>query len=62
MVARAALFVDTAYLLALVNTRDRWHDSAVRWEQVLAAQRRPLVITEFVLLEFADALAKPAFR
>lgn len=62
MVARTAVFVDTAYLLALMNTRDQWHAVSIRWEQALAAQRRPLITTDFVLLEFGDALARPPFR
>lgn len=62
MQAGRALFVDTSYLLALLNTRDQWHRSAVQWEQVLAASRSPLVTTEFVLYEVADALASVRFR
>lgn len=47
------VFLDTAYVNALVNTRDQWHEAAVRWERKLAADRRRLVTTEFILVEIA---------
>ena len=56
------VFLDTAYVNALVNTRDQWHDAAVQWEQKLAADTRRLVTTEFVLVEIADGLAAVRFR
>ena len=56
------VFLDTAYVNALVNTRDQWHDAAVQWEQKLAADTRRLVPTEFVLVEIADGLAAVRFR
>jgi uncharacterized protein len=55
-------FVDTSFLLALANTRDQWHAEAVRWERRLAAQRRPLLSTDYVLVELADGLAAVRFR
>src|SRR5262245_56191772 len=54
--------LDTAYVNALVNTRDQWHDTAVQWEQKLAADTRRFVTTEFVLVEIADGLAAVRFR
>lgn len=56
------LFLDTAYVYARINTRDQWHAAAVRWEQRLVGERRPLVTTEFVLIEIADGLAAVRFR
>jgi len=61
-VARTAVFVDTAYLLALVNSRDQWHAASIRWEQALAKLRRPLMTTDFVLIEVGDALSRRQFR
>jgi len=58
----AQLFLDTAYVNALVNTRDHWHAIAVQWEQRLAAERRRLLTTELVLIEIADGLAAVKFR
>ena len=60
--SRAPLFLDTAYVNARVNTRDRWHQAATGWERHLAGQRRRLVMTEFVLIEIADGLAAVRFR
>jgi predicted nucleic acid-binding protein len=54
--------LDTAYVDALVNTRDHWHAAAVRWQRVIEAGRRPPVTTEFVLAEIADGLAAVRFR
>ena len=48
------VFLDTAYVNALINTRDQWHEAAVRWERNLATDRRQLITTEFVLVEIAD--------
>jgi predicted nucleic acid-binding protein len=51
------LFVDTAYLNAVVNTRDQWHDIAVRWARRIVETNASLVTTEFILMEFANSLA-----
>ena len=59
---RLPVFLDTAYLNALVNVRDQWHNAAVQWEERLAVERRRLVTTEFVLVEIADGLAAVRFR
>jgi hypothetical protein len=37
------VFLDTAYVYALLNARDSWHAAAVAWERRLAARRRRLV-------------------
>lgn len=56
---KGPLFVDTAYLLALVNTRDRYHAVAQR----LAAEAQPPFVTsEAILLEVGNALAPPPRR
>jgi predicted nucleic acid-binding protein len=54
---RTAIFLDTAYVNALINTRDQWHERAIHWEQKLAAERRKLLTTEFILIEIGDSLA-----
>ena len=56
------VFLDTAYVNARINTRDQWHEAAVRWERNLAAERRQLITTQFVLVEIADGLAAVRFR
>lgn len=57
MIGRSC-FVDTGYWLALYNVRDRLHARAL----ALAAQDRPIVTTEGVLLEVGDALARSQTR
>lgn len=57
-----AVFLDTAYVNALINTRDQWHETAVNWQRKLAAAGRQLVTTEFVLVEIADGLAAVRYR
>jgi predicted nucleic acid-binding protein len=47
-------FIDTVYVLALLNARDRWHRKAVELSGTL---RGPLVTSSAVLTEVADALA-----
>lgn len=56
------VFLDTAFVNALVNTRDQWHEAAVKWQQKLAATGQRLVTTEFVLVEIADGLSAVRFR
>jgi len=52
-------FVDTYYLLALVNTKDKGHDAALRHSQ---GRTSGLVTTTWVLVEFADALSAVSSR
>jgi len=49
------LFVDTVYWLALINPRDAWHVRATEWATEIA---EPLVTTDPVLTEVADALCR----
>ncbi len=53
------VFGDTVYFLALLNARDQFH------RQALALSERPpgpMLTTEWVLTELADALATPPAR
>lgn len=52
-------FVDTVYVLALLNPRDTWHAKAV---DVSHRIRGRLVTTEAVLTEVADALCARSHR
>jgi uncharacterized protein len=49
------IFVDTVYWLALVNRNDRWHPHALDWS---GRVDEPLVTTDAVLTEVADALCR----
>jgi predicted nucleic acid-binding protein len=53
------IFVDTSYLLALVNPRDALHVRARAWAEVLTES---LVVTEYVLWEFINAYSLPRDR
>lgn len=53
------IFVDTVHLLALVNPNDQWRDVAL---ERAANVQEPLVTTDAVLVEVADALCRPGHR
>lgn len=55
-------FVDSVAWIALVNTRDSLHDNAREIFVNLRRQNYQFITTEFVLLEFANALSAPDFR
>ncbi|HEY0432116.1 MAG TPA: PIN domain-containing protein [Pyrinomonadaceae bacterium] len=55
-------FLDTAYVYALVNTRDEWHQAALSWQEKLEQEQRGLITTELILVEIADGLASIRFR
>ena len=62
MADRSPLFVDTAYIHAVLNLRDQWHDIAVQWEGRLAATRHRLVTTKLEFVEVGNSLAKVRMR
>ena len=49
-------FVDTLYVIALINERDQYHERAV--ELVTLYDGQPLLTTDAVLLEIGNALAR----
>jgi uncharacterized protein len=53
------VFIDTSYLLALSLSDDAHHDRALAWNRAIQV---PLVTTEYVLVEYADGLAKAHLR
>jgi predicted nucleic acid-binding protein len=50
------VFVDTLFVVALINQRDAYHDEAVRLADLMEGQS--LVTTDAVLLEIGNALAR----
>ena len=52
-------FLDTVYLLALINPNDDWRPKALQWAAQISGA---LVTTEAVLTEVADALCRGAHR
>lgn len=55
-------FLDSSYVLALLNTRDQWHSKALDLQRSIEASKQPLITTEFVLTEIADGLSAVKFR
>ena len=54
-----SLFLDTAYILALLNSYDGFHLQARKLSSEIDV---PLVTTEAILTEIGNALAKPQWR
>ena len=54
--------MDTAAWIALINQRDTLHQQAFIIRKELYRKSMPLVTTEFVLMEVADAFASPPMR
>ncbi|MCG3130835.1 MAG: hypothetical protein FLDDKLPJ_01608 [Phycisphaerae bacterium] len=52
-------FVDTSFLIACVLVKDVWHARAIAWQRRTVGR---LVTTEYVLMEFVDALSQPPVR
>ena len=57
-----ALFLDSAYVIALAQATDEHHARAVRMAALLAERSTPLVTTRAVLLEVGAALARTKVR
>jgi predicted nucleic acid-binding protein len=53
------IFVDTSFLLAVLNPRDALHIRAQAWAEVIT---EPLLVTEYVGWELVNALSMPADR
>ena len=60
--AKRPVFVDTSALHALIDSRDTWHSAAVLVSKSLRAQRRALLISDWVLTEFLGGAAKQPLR
>jgi len=60
--AQSPIFLDTAYVYALFNTRDQWHQKAVEWQKKVEDEKRPLVTTQLVLVEIGNGLSSVQFR
>jgi len=55
----APIFIDTGYVLALVNTADKYHECAYATSLVV---QPPFITTEAVLTEIGNALSKIRWR
>jgi predicted nucleic acid-binding protein len=50
------IFIDTLFVIALINSRDQYHDKAV--ELASKYENQPLLVTDAVLLEIGNGLAR----
>jgi uncharacterized protein len=50
------VFIDTSYVIALINPRDQYHEGAMRLAKSYIGQ--PVLITDAVLLEVGNMLAR----
>ena len=50
------IFIDTAYVIALINRRDQYHSQALALARQYAGH--PLLVTSAVLLEIGNALSQ----
>jgi predicted nucleic acid-binding protein len=57
--ASAPIFIDTGYVLALVNTADQYHERA---RATALSISPPFLTTEAVLIEIGNALSKASWR
>jgi predicted nucleic acid-binding protein len=53
------VYADAFFFLALLNKRDQWHQQAV---EIIGATAGPIVTSQWVLAEVADAFSKPPDR
>lgn len=56
---KPAIFIDTSYFLALVNSRDKYHQIA---KTVATQMTPPFITSDAVLFELGNALAQPPHR
>lgn len=52
-------FVDTAFWIALIDTKDQYHQQAYDWSNRIEGR---LITTQAVLLETANTFSRPAWR
>ena len=56
------LFLDTAFIYAVINPNDQWHTSAVKWQKKVVSSDISLITTQFILAEIADGLSAIRYR
>jgi uncharacterized protein len=49
-------FVDTGFVVALINEKDEYHDKAI--ELSIEFERKPVLITDSILLEIGNSLSR----
>ncbi len=57
-----AVYVDTAWLVALIDVRDQHHEEALALAEKLAGEEAPLVSTDAVVIELCNYFARSPLR
>ena len=56
------LFVDTSFLIALLNSNDDYHQQAMNLQSQLTQNPIRKITSEYVLIELGDGLSRLRFR
>jgi len=56
------IFIDTSYLIALLNSNDTDHARATKFQAQLSTQKAHKITSEYVLMELGDGLSRLRFR
>ncbi len=51
------VFVDTSFFIALLNSKDKFHQKATNLQEILSANKTKKLTSEYVLLEVGDGLS-----
>jgi hypothetical protein len=56
------IFMDTAFLLAVIDSSDTYHNIAIECYQKLIKEKRSVITTEAILIEIGNGLSKFKWR
>ncbi len=56
------IFIDTSYLIALLNSNDADHERATQLQAQVSTQKVRKITSEYVLIELGDSLSRLKFR
>jgi len=62
MILPSEIFVDTSFFVALLNSRDVYHQPALSLQIQLDKQKVRKVTSEYVLIELGDGLSRLQYR
>ncbi len=59
---KGEILFDTFFAIARASNKDQFHQKAKFWSNKIQTEKIPVVITQAVILEIGNALAKSRFR
>jgi predicted nucleic acid-binding protein len=62
MILSPELFVDTSFLIALLNSTDEHHQQATTLQRMLSEASTRKITSEYILIELGDGLSRLRFR